>query len=302
MRYKVLAAKCGVGAGGFACGPVSGPVIGEIKLADENGSEFYLCLVEVDGIANWFKTDRSTIDDQLSEDAEESLYDYLNERDLSLGEYVDVLYEKEDELYQAYRYLIYLVRCEMEKVEPFIQATVGKYLDEMDIPMSDIEEDLSEEYDGEDDEEPALPEGIELELPEDKELLFRLCLAYSAEHEVESVFKDLSAEDVAVNEYILKEVRKVINADEYEVWKQNYLETEYSKLKSHGFLAVSYMFAGVGGYDDVIPEEQFESFICWINGNGSAFFTGKREATEEEIKMYIARHAYDNGPDVVSYE
>ena len=231
MRYKVLAAKCGVGAGGFACGPVSGPVIGEIKLADENGSEFYLCLVEVDGIANWFKTDRSTIDDQLSEDAEESLYDYLNERDLSLGEYVDVLYEKEDELYQAYRYLIYLVRCEMEKVEPFIQATVGKYLDEMDIPMSDIEEDLSEEYDGEDDEEPALPEGIELELPEDKDLLFRLCLAYSAEHEVESIFKDLSAEDVAVNEYILKEVRKVINADEYEVWKQNYLETEYSKLK-----------------------------------------------------------------------
>ena len=147
-----------------------------------------------------------------------------------------------------------------------------------------------------------MPEGIELELPEDKELLFRLCLTYSAEHEVESIFKDLSAEDVAVNEYILKEVRKVINADEYEVWKQNYLETEYSKLKSHGFLAVSYMFAGVGGYDDVIPEEQFESFICWINGNGSAFFTGKREATEEEIKMYIARHAYDNGPDVVSYE
>lgn len=300
IRYKVLAAKSGVGAGGFACGPVSGPVIGEIKIADENGSEFYLCLAEVDGIANWFKTDRSTIDDQLLGD-DESLYDYLNERVLPLGEYEDVLEEKEDELYQAYRYLIYLVRCKTEEAEPFVQVTVGKYLDEIEIPMSDVEEELLEEYDEEDD-ELELPEGIKLRFPEDKEQLFRLCLAYSAEHEIESIFKDLSGEDVAVNEYILEEVRKVIDAGEYEKWKQDYLDNEYEKLKSHSFLAVSYMFAGFGGYDDVITEEQFESFVCWINGNGSAFFTGKREATEEEIRMYIARHAYDNGPDVVSYE
>ena len=300
IRYKVLAAKCGIGGGGFACGPVSGPVIGEIKIADENGSEFYLCLAEVDGIANWFKTDRSTIDDQLLGD-DESLYDYLNERDLPLGEYEDVLKEKKDELYQAYRYLIYLVRCETKEAEPFVQVTVGKYLDEIEIPMSDVEEELLEEYDEEDD-ELELPEGIKLRFPEDKEQLFRLCLAYSAEHEIESIFKDLSGEDVAVNEYILEEVRKVIDAGEYEKWKQDYLDNEYEKLKSHSFLAVSYMFAGFGGYDDVIPEEQFESFVCWINGNGSAFFTGKREATEEEIRMYIARHAYDNGPDVVSYE
>ena len=31
-RYRVLEAKCGVGAGGMACGPVSGPIVGEIKL------------------------------------------------------------------------------------------------------------------------------------------------------------------------------------------------------------------------------------------------------------------------------
>ena len=298
-RYRVLEAKCGVGEGGFACGPVAGPVIAEIKLSDENNSDFYLSLVEVDGIANWFRTDRSTIDELLSEDNDESIFDYLNDNNLPLGEYGEVLDEKEDELYQAYRYLIYLVRCEMDEAEPFIQATVGKYLDEIEVPMSDIEEEMLEEYDEED--EDSLPEGIRLNFPEDKDQLFRICLAYSAEHEAESIFKDMSPEDVTINEYILEEVHKLLDTDEYEAWKKNYLDSEYEKLKDRRFLAVSYMFAGIGGYDDAIPEEQFDSFICWINGNGSAFFTGKREATEEEVREYIARHAYDNCPSVAEY-
>ena len=298
-RYRVLEAKCGVGEGGFACGPVAGPVVAEIRLSDEDDSAFYLSLVEVDGIANWFRTDRSTIDELLSEDNDESIFDYLNDNNLPLGEYGEVLDEKEDELYQAYRYLIYLVRCEMDETEPFIKATTGKYLDEIGVPMSDIEEEMLEEYDEED--EDGLPEGIRLNFPEDKDQLFRICLAYSAEHEVESIFKDMSPEDVAINEYILEEVQKLIDADEYEAWKKNYLDSEYEKLKGRSFLAVSYMFAGIGGYDDVIPEEQFQSFMCWINGNGSAFFTGKREATEEEVREYIARHAYDNCPSVAEY-
>ena len=298
-RYRVLEAKCGVGEGGFACGPVAGPVVAEIRLSDEDDSAFYLSLVEVDGIANWFRTDRSTIDELLSEDNDESIFDYLNDNNLPLGEYGEVLDEKEDELYQAYRYLIYLVRCEMDETEPFIKATTGKYLDEIGVPMSDIEEEMLEEYDEED--EDGLPEGIRLNFPEDKDQLFRICLAYSAEHEVESIFKDMSPEDVAINEYILEEVQKLIDTDEYEAWKKNYLDSEYEKLKGRSFLAVSYMFAGIGGYDDVIPEEQFQSFMCWINGNGSAFFTGKREATEEEVREYIARHAYDNCPSVAEY-
>lgn len=57
------------------------------------------------------------------------------------------------ELYQACRYLIYLVRCERGEEEPFIQSTVGKYLDEMEIPMSDEEEDYMEEMEEEDTEE-----------------------------------------------------------------------------------------------------------------------------------------------------
>ena len=143
-RYRVLEAKCGVGTGGMACGPVSGPVVGEIKLADESGKEFYLCLAEVDGIPNWFKTDRSTIDEQIEETSED-VFDYLNDHYIDVGEYVDVFDDPEAELYQVYRYLIYLVRCERDQEEPFIRATAGKYLDEMEIPMSDLEEEYFEE-------------------------------------------------------------------------------------------------------------------------------------------------------------
>ena len=144
-RYRVLEAKCGVGAGGMACGPVSGPIVGEIKLADESGKEFYLCLAEVDGIPNWFKTDRSTIDEQLSDNGGPDLYNYLGDNYVDFGEYEDVFEDTEAEFYQACRYLIYLVRCERDQEEPFIRATAGKYLDEMEIPMSDLEEEYFEE-------------------------------------------------------------------------------------------------------------------------------------------------------------
>lgn len=148
-RYRVLEAKCGVGIGGMACGPVAGPVVGEIKLVDENGDEFYLCLAEVDGIPNWFKTDRSTIDEQLSNDTEDDLYDYLNDNYADAGEYEEVFEDTDAELYQACRYLIYLVRCDRNQEEPFIRSTVGKYLDDMEIPMSDVEieyrEDMEED-------------------------------------------------------------------------------------------------------------------------------------------------------------
>ena len=147
-RYRVLEAKYGVARGGMACGPVAGPVMAEIKLADENGDEFYLNLTEVDGIPNWFKTERSTIEEQIEEKSEE-VFEYLNDNNIDIGEYVDVFADPDAELYQACRYLIYLVRCERGEEEPFIQSTVGKYLDEMKIPMSDEEEDYMEEYEEE---------------------------------------------------------------------------------------------------------------------------------------------------------
>ena len=292
-RYKIMDANSSVISGGM---PYS--VTAEIKICDDKGDNIFLSLSETDGPNLLFKTDRSTFAEQVDPASfTEEFVTYMDSHSLDEDVYFEMLKDDASEFHTAIKYLTFLVRGEKAKIEPFIQRTVGKHLDEIEIPTTEWERELFKEYD----EELDLPEGIKLTFPKDKELLFRLCLAYSAEHEVESIFKDMSPEDVAVNEYILEEVQKLIDFNEYEVWKKPYLDSEYAKLKGRSFLAVSYMFAGIGGYDDVIPEEQFESFICWINGNGSAFFTGKREATKAEVMEYIARHAYDGYPSVVEY-
>ena len=256
---------------------------------DDNGNVTYMCNSEVDGLPNWFMTDRSTFEEQMDLDSfnDDDFMSYMEAHSMGLGHYDEALADRDSEWYTALRYLTYLVRCSCDDMDDFIENTLGKYLDEIDIPVSDVEDDLDdEEFDPLDD--------VDITFPEDKEPLFRMCLAYTAEHDRESIFKDMSPEDEAINERILEEVRKLIDENEFEDWKQKYLDTEYDKLKDHPFLVVSYMFAGFGGYDDVIPEEQFESFICWINGNGSAFFTGKRDAEEDDVKRYIALHANDD--------
>lgn len=60
-------------------------------------------------------------------------------------EYEEILSNKRSSLYLVYRYLTYLVRSEKEDTEKFTQETIGKYLDEIVIPKSDIEEDMEEE-------------------------------------------------------------------------------------------------------------------------------------------------------------
>ncbi len=245
-------------------------------------------------------TERSTYDDQLDPASfDNEFVSYMESHNLGYDGYFEALMDEGTEFHDAFRYLIYLVEGEKDKIGPLIKRTTGKYLDEIEIPMTDVERQHWEEYAEVSPDELDM-EDIELEFPDDKELMFRLYLAYSAEHETDSIFKDLSHEDEAVNEFIYEEAKKLVNPDEYEKWKMAYLDSEYAKLKDCRFLTVSYMFAGIGGYDDVIPEEQFESFICWINGNGSAFFTGKQESTEEEIKLYIAKHAYDDGPSIMA--
>lgn len=287
-RYKVMDAKCD-----YSGGALPGVVIGEIKLLDDNGNVTYMCNSEVDGLPNWFMTDRSTFEEQMDLDSfdNDDFMSYMNTHSMGLGNYDEALADKHSKWHIALRYLTYLVRCSYEDMDDFIANTLGKYLDEISIPVSDVEENLMEDFD---DEEFDPLDDVDITFPEDKESLFRMCLAYTAEHDRESIFKDLSPEDEAINEHILEEVRKLIDENEYEDWKQKYLDTEYDKLKDHHFLVVSYMFAGFGGYDDVIPEEQFDSFICWINGNGSAFFTGKRDAEEDDVKQYIALHANDD--------
>ena len=72
--YIITEARVDVADGGMACGPVSGPVIGEAKFTSDDGAYFYLSLAEVDGIPNFFKTPASTFEKHLETDIDEEFW------------------------------------------------------------------------------------------------------------------------------------------------------------------------------------------------------------------------------------
>ena len=148
--------RIGESEGGIACGPCSGNAVVEVRFHDEEGKAFFISNVECDGIPNFYMTDESAFDKLIEEDFDnnEEFYDHMNnECFMEAGEYYDIFSDQDPDWFDAYRYVIYLTRCADEEVEPFIKATVGKWLHECDIPASDVEEEYNEDYCDEDDED-----------------------------------------------------------------------------------------------------------------------------------------------------
>ena len=107
------------------------------------------------------------------------------------------------------------------------------------------------------------------------------------------VYDELENSKPKITKALEKLVSKCVSEDEYQEWKKNLLETAKTKLHDNNVkvLACDYMFAGIGDYTAMIPEEGLAGFKCWIDGNGSAFFGEARPATEEEIEAFIAFNA-----------
>lgn len=175
-RYFIETVKCDVTTGGIACGPVGGEVVASVKFNDGSVSQ-WISLVEVEGIPNAFLTDKDIFDGLLSGDFEDQRFtDYLNNHYLNdlngikiTGEYTDIFISLSEDLDNPavpfIRYLIALVRCEMDDVEELIEMATGRYVDELDIPISDLEEEYLEEYE---DGDYARCEICEARVPEDE--------------------------------------------------------------------------------------------------------------------------------------
>ena len=155
-RYFIESVKCGVGEGGMACGPVSGPIVAEAKVRTDNGDEFYMSLAEVEGIPNFFKSPRSTYELQVEEEMDDEELEEFQSYFVETGDYAEIFEDPDPEWFQLYRYLIYIVRADWDDCEKFQEETAGKWLDEIDVPASDLEEDYLEEC--EDEEDFELPE------------------------------------------------------------------------------------------------------------------------------------------------
>ena len=139
-RYKIASAKCGVGDGGMACGPVFGPVVAEIEVETETGDRFFLSMAEVDGYPEIYRTEESIYEMLLDPDKILD-FDSIDKHRILAGEYEDILCEKDNEMHSLFRYLVFLVRSEEQDCHDFIKATIGKHTDEFVIPVSDVEEE-----------------------------------------------------------------------------------------------------------------------------------------------------------------
>ena len=156
-RYFIEDAQCGITEGGMACGPVGGNVVATVRFKESpEAASQWLSVVEVTGIPNYYLFDRDMHDKMIEEDFEDKEFwddmdrHYINEfNGLSFEEYTDTLCDIQDNpdnpAAPLFRYLLALVRCDMDDIDKLVGLAIGKYADELDFPASDIEEEYLEE-------------------------------------------------------------------------------------------------------------------------------------------------------------
>lgn len=85
-----------------------------------------------------------------------------------------------------------------------------------------------------------------------------------------------------------------VSENAYEVWKKDYIDAKVKEaIEKHSFLTCTYLFAGIGQYKEVMPEEELEGFKNWIAGCGSAFLGDVRKANKKEIRSFVKMHIAD---------
>lgn len=138
----------------------TGPVV-SIKFKEDDKTQ-WIHLAEEEEEANVFTSEDDIHEKLLADELEEGFLDYLNENDtgnvngLTFGEYghlFDQIYEEaENEAVPLIRLLVTITRSEAEDAEKLIALATGKYVDEIEIPVSDKEkahqEFLDDIYEG----------------------------------------------------------------------------------------------------------------------------------------------------------
>ena len=159
-KFFIEEAKCELTKGGIACGPVDPNVVTSVKYKSGDETK-WISLVEVMGIPNFLLADKDIYDGLVKEDdSDKEFWEYtqlinIGEfNGIELGEYSDIFYsiseDPENPAIPLIRYMIALTRCPMEEVAGLIAMAKGKYADELDIPISDEEEDFQAEAEEED--------------------------------------------------------------------------------------------------------------------------------------------------------
>ena len=136
---------------------------------------------------------------------------------------------------------------------------------------------------------PAEEKNEEKKMIDNKE--FRLRLANEAAIERHPIEFDM---DISVEKGVTKELKKLkkgMDEEAYQAWKEEYLASEYERTKDYNWVTVHYLFAGIGSYTQTVPDSQKGGVLAFVNGSGSGFLGDIEPATEEEIKNTLAMFA-----------
>ena len=132
-KHLIEDIKVGLTGGGMACGSVSGCVVTEMKLRDtgDNSVMFY-GITEVEGIENYLKSEESFYETQISDNFDDT-------------DAWDKVYAAEtqdhDEDDPIWKLLYFFVRADWDAVEEMKPKCIGKYLEDIEIPVLEDEDD-----------------------------------------------------------------------------------------------------------------------------------------------------------------
>lgn len=158
-KYIVEEIRIGESEGGIACGPCGGYGVAEARISTEEGNTVFYGLVDVDGCFEFYKTDESRIEKEVTEDyAEgEEFPEYKGFYD-TYEFYEEVNEAEEDDKAEALvlKMLVFLLQSNSDKSAKLIKNFTGKAIGSVDIPICDAEKEylaeIEEEEDTEDEE------------------------------------------------------------------------------------------------------------------------------------------------------
>lgn len=302
-RYFVEDAKCEVVGAGMAASVVIGAV--KYKCEDETG---WLYLEEAQGFPMFYQTEEDIFEDLLKDNIDQEEFesyreDSIDELDgIELTDSYEEIFENihtnmDSPAVPLLRYIITLVRCDMEDLKPIIALGKGNFIDEVEIPRSDEEEDFYEELfdeeEGEDDDEEDATGSDDTDVPETLVEIYNKRMMLEARLGAPNIEYDFDSDIRNKDINCLEKLRDACDSEEnYLRFRKAYIDAELGKMDPTDYVKVSYLFAGIGQYETVMPKASLDGFKVWINSNGAAFLGDVQEANEEDRIAYILLNAW----------
>ncbi len=265
-------------------GSVDDTYASEMMLTAPDGQPMYVSFSEVDEAPRFYRTGNSCYKDLLIDRDDPKHEKELNRNCFLSGEdYIDIFNKVDPKWVSICRFLIFVATEDEDDAKTLAEKAEGKMLAEIEVPVPSRE-----------------PEDLFYVNYSDLSVVYRYRLMVEASIANPSVYSDF--ENTAKREKaILKKLKDACASEEaYKVWKKDLIDAKMKEVMEKQHIVVcEYMFIGIGHYKEIMPAEMVESFKCWINGNGSAFFTGCRDANKREIRTYVSQHIAD---DLLGYD